>query len=91
VGHGLVLVACLLAQVRWVPFGVVTEIEDRGAPAVMVRSGPWVEFVLLRTGTERQARRAREKLQRELANVGEAEFRRRYGLRDSAPTTPGRR
>jgi hypothetical protein len=80
-----------LAQVPWAPFGALTEIEDRDAPAVMVRSGPWVEFVLLRTGTDRQARRARDKLQRELDSAGEAEFRRRYGLpRDSAPTTPDR-
>ena len=54
--------------------------HDRFAPAVIARTVSGERHVLLRTGTNRQARRARDRLQTELDSCGESEFRRRYGL-----------
>jgi hypothetical protein len=58
--------------------------EDRDAPAVVACTERGDE-VLQRTGTYGQALRARDRFQRELDQLGEAEFRRRYGL----PQPPG--
>jgi hypothetical protein len=66
----------LFAQAWWPS---KTEVEDRAAPAVLARA-PGAEYILLRTGTPRQAQRARDRFQQELDHLGETEFRRRYGL-----------
>jgi hypothetical protein len=54
--------------------------DDRDAPAVIARSASGPDHVLLRTGTYRQALRAKDRFSRELDALGESEFRRRYGL-----------
>jgi hypothetical protein len=55
--------------------------DDAGLAArVVARNAAGKEFVLLRQGTYRQAARARDRFARELAEVGAAEFCRRYGL-----------
>lgn len=59
--------------------GMITVAEDRDAPAVVARSTR-NEHVLQRTGTYGQARRARDRFQKELDQLGEAQFCRRYGL-----------
>ena len=66
----------LFAQAWWPS---KTEVEGRAAPTVLARSSG-AEYVLLRTGTRRQAERARNRFQQELDQLGEPEFRRRYGL-----------
>jgi hypothetical protein len=50
------------------------------AARVVARNAEGEEFILLRQGTYRQAARARDRFARELAEVGAAEFSRRYGL-----------
>jgi hypothetical protein len=75
-GTGGYWLRSLFAQSWWPS---KTEVEDRDAPAVLARSFG-AEYVLLRTGTRRQAERARDRLQQELDHLGETEFRRRYGL-----------
>ena len=59
--------------------------EDRDAPAVVACTERGEE-VLQRTGTHGQARRARDRFQRELDQLGEAGFCRRYGLPQPPPT-----
>jgi hypothetical protein len=59
--------------------GGATQVEDRDAPAVIVGDES-AERVLLQTGTYGQARRAAVRFTEELHQVGEEEFRRRYGL-----------
>lgn len=54
-------------------------VEDRDAPSVVARRG-MDDHVLQRTGTYRQARRARDRFQKELDQLGEAGFCHRYGL-----------
>ena len=60
-------------------------VEDRDAPSVVARTGRG-DQVLQRTGTYGQARRARDRFQEELDQLGEAEFCRRYGLSQPPPT-----
>lgn len=63
----------------------ISEVEDRDAPTVVARRGD-TEHVLQRTGTHGQARRARDRFQTELDQLGEAGFCRRYGLPQLPPT-----
>ncbi|MGH8992086.1 MAG: hypothetical protein ACRDZ7_11290, partial [Acidimicrobiia bacterium] len=65
--------------------GVITVAEDRDAPAVVARRGQ-DDHVLQRTGTYGQALRARDRFQKELDQLGEADFCRRYGLSQPPPT-----
>jgi hypothetical protein len=65
----------LLAQI----LPIISVVEDRDAPAVVARRGG-KEHVLQRTGTYGQALRARDRFQKELDQLGEGEFCRRYGL-----------
>ena len=65
----------LLAQI----LPVISVVEDRDAPAVVARTGR-EERILQRTGTYGQALRVRGRFQRELDQLGEAHFCRRYGL-----------
>ncbi len=57
-----------------------TETEDRDAPVVLARTSSGRERVLQRTGTYKQALRAKERFSRELEQLGTADFCRRYGL-----------
>jgi len=59
--------------------GAVPE-DDRDAPAVIARSASGREHILQRTGTVRQARRAKTRFQNELNAVGELQFCRQYRL-----------
>jgi len=68
----------LASQILVGPSG--TEIEDRDAPAVLVRAATGKETVLLRTGTIGQARRAAARYSNESAQLGAQEFCNKYGL-----------
>lgn len=67
--------------------GMSPQAEDRDAPTVIARSASG-EHILQRTGTHRQALRARSRFQRELDALGESEFRRRYGLPGTPASNP---
>ena len=62
------------------PVPIKTEAEDRDAPTVLATSPSGAEYVLLRTGSLRQANRAADRFRRELEQLGDTGFRERYGL-----------
>ena len=62
----------------------LTVSEDRDAAVVIAQTRLGREHILLRSGTYRQATRARDRFQRELDALGEPEFCRRYGLPETS-------
>jgi len=79
-------IGSILAQLPWIAeFGTGVLTEDRNASAVIARSISGESHVLMRTGTHKQALRAKQRFQRELDALGESAFRDQYGL----PQMPG--
>lgn len=81
-GRFLYWVGSLLAQLPLIAeSGTGRPTEDRNTPTVIARSRSGESHVLLRTGTYKQAVRAKQRFQREFDAVGEQAFHAKYGLR----------